>query len=532
MAIEHSDVLASGNITHPVGPPPLRLARIRPWAWMGIAAQVVFVVSWLAAAFWQGSRYSVVKQSISDMYALTAPHGVFLVILYTICGAATIGFALFSARPTLRPGGRAATVGSVLLALSVAGLGDLLSPFERLACRAADPGCTTATAVSNSGGKLDGNLTGIGVLLLVVAAFFLAHAMQRTPGWRAWAPPTRWTAVLIVALTIAEALTKANTGFYGLIERLIAVTVAAGLAALGIGILRRSREGGGLGTDLAIAGTPQPASCAAAHWGPPLPGEGPQQVVPGDDRTPARPRPPGWTSARIASVVIGAVLVLCSVGLLTAGGAALWAQTAKGPGGYLNLGARTYATDGYAVATDKIRMPTATGGWSLASALFGTMRLQATPARGNAPVFVGVAPAAAAARYLGGVSYSTVTNTTTARPVYAVHGGGPPAVPPTHAGIWVAHAAGPGPQVLTWPVKSGTWTVVTMNADGSRPVGIRVTNGATLPALLWLAGGLLAGGLVVGAIGVTLIVVPLHRVSNSRPNLLEDLDQNHRYRAA
>jgi hypothetical protein len=250
MAIGRSDVLVSGNIRHSFSQPPLRLARIRRWAWIGIAAQPVFVVSWLAAAFWQGSRYSVVKQSISDMYALTAPHGAFLVILYTICGAATIGFALFSVRPTLRPGGRAATVGSALLALSVAGLGDLLSPFERLACRAADPGCTTARAVSNSGGKLDGNLTAIGVLLLVVAAFFLAHAMQRLPGWRAWAWPTRWTAVLIVGLTIAEALTKANSGFYGLIERLIAVTAAAALAALGTGILRRSREGGAPGTDV------------------------------------------------------------------------------------------------------------------------------------------------------------------------------------------------------------------------------------------------------------------------------------------
>jgi len=212
---------------------------------LGIAAQVVFVASWLVAASWQGKRYSVLKQSVSDLYARTAPHGIFLVIVLTICGAVTIGFALFSVRPALRLGGRAATVGSVLLALSVAGLGDLMSPFERLACRAADPGCTTSMAVSNSGGKLDGNLTAIGVVLLVLAAFFLAHAMQRIPGWRAWARPTRLTAVLIIGLTVAEALTKANTGGYGLFERLIAATAAVAIAALGIGILRRSRDAGG-----------------------------------------------------------------------------------------------------------------------------------------------------------------------------------------------------------------------------------------------------------------------------------------------
>jgi hypothetical protein len=213
---------------------------------VGIGAQVVFVASWLIAASWQGARYSVLKQSVSDLYARTAPHGIVLAIVLTICGAATIGFALFSVWPALRPGGRAATVGSILLALSVAGLGDLLSPFERLACRAADPGCTSARAVSNAGGKLDGNLTALGVLLLVLAAFFLAYAMHRVPGWQAWARPTRWMGVLIVGLTVLEEVTKWNTGVYGLYERLIAATAAAAIASLAIGILRRSRDKGGL----------------------------------------------------------------------------------------------------------------------------------------------------------------------------------------------------------------------------------------------------------------------------------------------
>jgi hypothetical protein len=95
--------------------------------------------------------------------------------------------------PALRPGGRAATVGSALLALSVAGLGDLLTPFERVACRMADPGCTTARALSNSGGKLGDPFTTIGLALLVLAGFFLAHAMRRHPvGRRGPRQPARW----------------------------------------------------------------------------------------------------------------------------------------------------------------------------------------------------------------------------------------------------------------------------------------------------------------------------------------------------
>jgi hypothetical protein len=230
----------------------------------------------------------------------------------------------------------------------------------------------------------------------------------------------------------------------------------------------------------------------------------------------AEPRPAGWTTARIVSAVIGAVLAVCSLGLLGAGGTALWAQTARGPGGYVDLGTRTYTTAGYALASGQAELQKATGGWDWASALFGTVRLRATPAHGTAGVFIGIAPAAAAAHYLAGVSYSTVTGITVTKPVYAAHNGGPPAVPPGRTGIWAARAAGPGPQVLTWPVKSGNWTVVAMNATGSRPVSLRVAVAATLPALPWLAFGLLAGGFLIAAAGATLIVVPLRRVSRPR----------------
>jgi len=205
---------------------------------VGIAAQVIFVASWLVAATWQGPHYSVLKHSISEMYAVTAPHPMFLLIVITLAGAATIWFALGSVLPALRPGGWAATVGSALLALSAAGLGDLLTPFERVACRLADPGCTTAKMVSNSGGKLDGNLTTIGVALLVLAAFFLAHAMRRMPSWQAWAWPTRLTAVLIVVFAIGD---FADSGLSGLFERLASAAGAAAIAALAVGILRRSR---------------------------------------------------------------------------------------------------------------------------------------------------------------------------------------------------------------------------------------------------------------------------------------------------
>lgn len=231
-------VLATAHAA-PTAPSAGTGAGVRRWAWLGLAAQVAFVAGFLLARTWQGPRYSPLAHSISDMYAVTAPFGAFLVVLLVLCGAATIGFALVSVRTSMRSGGWTATAGSVLLALSIVGLGDLLSPFERLACRIADPGCTVTSQLSATGGKLDNAISSIGLLVLVLAAFFLAAAMRRTSGWERWAVPARWTGVLIIALAVGSVLTQ-QAGYSGLFERLVAVAGGAALAVLAVGILRRT----------------------------------------------------------------------------------------------------------------------------------------------------------------------------------------------------------------------------------------------------------------------------------------------------
>src|SRR5829696_4461136 len=238
----HND--AGTNMTGGMGAKPPGVGRsekagIRRWAIVAIVAQIAFVGSWLVAASWQGPRYSVLAHTISDMYAVGAPNGAFLVVVITLCGAATILFAALSLRPSLRPGGWRATVGSVLLGLSIYGLGDLLTPFEREACQLADAGCTGAAQLATSGGKLDAVLSGVGLLLFVAAGFFLAAAMKRVPGWRRWARPTWWATVLFIALLVATVLADA-VGLGGLFERLLAAA-AAGIALLAAGVLRHSR---------------------------------------------------------------------------------------------------------------------------------------------------------------------------------------------------------------------------------------------------------------------------------------------------
>jgi hypothetical protein len=55
--------------------------------------------------------------------------------------------------------------------------------------------------------------------------------------------------------------------------------------------------------------------------------------------------------------------------------------------------------------------------------------------------------------------------------------------------------------------------IVAMKADGSQPVSVQVNVAATLPALPWIATGLLIGGFAFLAGGVLLIVIPLRRMS-------------------
>jgi len=222
-------------------------------------------------------------------------------------------------------------------------------------------------------------------------------------------------------------------------------------------------------------------------------------------------------------VIAGAVLVLISLGLFGAGGTALWAQTQK-HGGYVDLGTASYSTPGYALASNTVELHMAGGGWGsgsafvgdAASALVGTVRIRVTPVAGSGPVFVGIAPAGAAERYLTGVSHATVTGTTDHHGTYTEHAGSAPAVRPAMAGIWTAQAAGPGTQTLTWPAKSGDWMVVVMNPDGAPGVTVRADVGVSTPVLPALAGELLVAGLTAGLIGAVLVAIPARLAAGRR----------------
>jgi hypothetical protein len=230
---------------------------------------------------------------------------------------------------------------------------------------------------------------------------------------------------------------------------------------------------------------------------------------------PAEPveAPPGRRNGGgIVAVVCALVALLAAVVVLFAGGALLWTDySTRTPDGYLLSHEETVLTRGFAVTSDRVRLSTGAG-WLPASAL-GTARVEVTGTTPDAKLFVGVAPAAKGAGYLGGVQRTVVSDLGSDRGAtgQTLVPGDAPSGAPGDRDFWVAKASGPGPQQLTWVPARGDWTLVVMNADGSAGVSVTATVGATVPALDTFARWILLGGGLLALVGVLLLVLAVRR---------------------
>jgi hypothetical membrane protein len=208
------------------------------WAYAVIVMHVLFVISWLVAPLWQESGYSVIKHSISDMYAVGAPHPYILIVVITLSGVAMLGFVIRSVWPAFRSAGWLGKLGAVLLALSIFGLGDLLTPLEREGCPLAAPGCTSADQTANHGGQLDETMSNFGLLAFIAAGLVLSLAMRRIEAFRRFAHYGYW--VTFVNLVTFVAIIPAGDDGEGITERLAAVAGVCGIILLAAMILRES----------------------------------------------------------------------------------------------------------------------------------------------------------------------------------------------------------------------------------------------------------------------------------------------------
>jgi hypothetical protein len=197
-------------------------------------------------------------------------------------------------------------------------------------------------------------------------------------------------------------------------------------------------------------------------------------------------------------LAVGAwVAAVLGVLVLAAGATGIWANTSKrDDNGYFSAHAHRYQTHTRAIETESITVGSYVPTW-----LAGKVQLDVS---GDKPLFVGIAPKATADAYLARIQHTEATHLSLDpfKVTYVDHSGkvdpGRPAAEP----FWAAAVSGTnGP--LKWKLRSGTWSIVVMNADGSRDVAAAIGVGVKVPALLWTGIGLtLFGGALLVASGL------------------------------
>ena len=216
-----------------------------------------------------------------------------------------------------------------------------------------------------------------------------------------------------------------------------------------------------------------------------------------------------WTAGTIAALVIGGLLCLVSLGLFASGGTAMWYDRTQREGGYVTTDVHEFSTPGSALATVPTDLGSAGTGWLYSPSVLGKVRIRVTPATSGSALFVGIGRSDDVDRYLAGVNH-TVIDEFWGEEDHTVSGSAA-ASPPGAQDFWVASATGPGAQTLVWDPTGGSWSVVVMNADGRPGIDVGGDLGARIPALPWIAFGLLAAGAVFLAGGGLLIAGALWR---------------------
>jgi hypothetical protein len=229
---------------------------------------------------------------------------------------------------------------------------------------------------------------------------------------------------------------------------------------------------------------------------------------------PAPPAHQGRGLGKILLTVLGAVGALAALALLVGALGLGIAHTQRDADGFFTTSTERHTTGSYALTHEGVRIGDVSKlpGW--VDERFGTVRVRATSLDGT-PLFVGIAPTADVERYLQGVAHEQVTDFGAVRTT-PVPGGAPPGAPGDEE-LWAASTAGAGTQTLGWELEKGTWSVVLMNADGSRGVAADVELGARigfLPAAAILVAIL---ALLIGGVSATMLVFGLARPGAGRP---------------
>jgi hypothetical protein len=203
---------------------------------------------------------------------------------------------------------------------------------------------------------------------------------------------------------------------------------------------------------------------------------------------------------KIVLIVFGTVILLVGLAVTALGVAGL---TVGGRSGSIQSGYHAVATPTYAFVSNAEQLRKGQG-FQLSSG-HATLRVDAR--NGGEPLFVGVGPAQQVTSYLAGSAYTTVTdiNFGPFRLETRQSTGSAKPARPADQSFWVVQASGPSPS-LTWPIASGEYRLVVMNADASAGVRSDARLGLRIPGLFGTALGATIGGGVLSLLGIGLLI--------------------------
>ncbi|MCW2803434.1 MAG: hypothetical protein JWN06_1651 [Propionibacteriaceae bacterium] len=220
----------------------------------------------------------------------------------------------------------------------------------------------------------------------------------------------------------------------------------------------------------------------------------------------------------VVLVVLGVLLAILGLGLTGAAatlGAVLFQQHSQG---YLTSPTERLHVDSYAITSEQLDvviddgLPSAARSGPVASFL-----LRGTSAVHGQDIFVGVGPRAEVTAYLADVERSELTQVrfNPFRATYRTIAGSQAPALPASQDFWTVSAQGPGAQQIEADLRSGRWTSVIMNADGSKPVAVDLQAGVRSRFLAPVTLGSLIAGIALLAIGIPMIVAGAHGLGRS-----------------
>jgi hypothetical protein len=232
-----------------------------------------------------------------------------------------------------------------------------------------------------------------------------------------------------------------------------------------------------------------------------------------DTQTPHR----RGSGRRIGLIVAGAIAGVLALGALGLGAASLGADGEKNDQGYLMTDSERFASGTHALATDNLDVDLDGADWVVDSGDLGKVQLEVESERAE-PLFVGVARTQDVTSYLRGVNHTRVTDIDAApfEASYLPQPGERRPAAPAQESFWEASTQGRGTQTLDWRMEDGDWSVVVMNADGSRGVAADVSAGARISFLDELGWSAIGGGgaLLIGALAMIVLGI---RPPRNRP---------------